>query len=145
GAQVERQARRRRHPQSAPAAGELARLHFQRGEDPGESSGAVRPELRRAGVRPAGGSGRPQSFVQARGSAYDRRMRMPSRVRFSLLALFVALSLSGCTAEQVYGSGQAWQQNQCGQIPDKVEYDRCMSKASATYDSYKRQTEPEQK
>ncbi|HWJ01734.1 MAG TPA: hypothetical protein VNU96_22175 [Burkholderiales bacterium] len=72
-------------------------------------------------------------------------MRMPSRVRFSLLALFVALSLSGCTAEQVYGSGQAWQQNQCGQIPDKVEYDRCMSKASATYDSYKRQTEPERK
>ena len=70
---------------------------------------------------------------------------MPLRVSSSLLALFAALSLSGCTAEQVYGSGQAWQQNQCGHIPDKAEYDRCMSKASASYDSYKRQTEPEQK
>ena len=55
------------------------------------------------------------------------------------------LSLSACSAEQVYGSGQAWQQNQCGRIVDKAEYDRCMSKASPTYDWYKRETEPERK
>ena len=67
------------------------------------------------------------------------------RAAFSLLVLLAISFLPACTAEQVYGSGQAWQQNQCGKIPDKAEYDRCMSKANTTYDSYKRQTEPEQK
>ena len=67
------------------------------------------------------------------------------RILFTLAVALAALSLSACTAEQVYGSGQAWQQNQCNQIPDKTEYDRCMSKANTPYDSYKRQTEPERK
>jgi len=60
---------------------------------------------------------------------------------FILLPLLVALSLPACTAERVYGSAQAWQQNQCHKIPDKAEFDRCMSKANTPYDSYKRQTE----
>jgi len=64
---------------------------------------------------------------------------------FILLPLLVALSLPACTAERVYGSAQAWQQNQCNKIPDKTEFDRCMSKANTSYDSYKRQTEPAQK
>jgi hypothetical protein len=67
------------------------------------------------------------------------------RTAFILMASVAALSVPACTAEQVYGSGQAWQQNQCGKIVDKAEFDRCMSKANTTYDSYKRQTEPEQK
>jgi hypothetical protein len=58
------------------------------------------------------------------------------------LAMFC---LSACTAEQVYDSGQAWQQNQCNRIPDKTEYDGCMSKAKTTYESYKRATEPARK
>jgi hypothetical protein len=67
------------------------------------------------------------------------------RAASSVLVLLAVSSLPACTAEQVYGSGQAWQQNQCGKIPDKAEYDRCMSKANTTYDSYRRHTEPEQK
>jgi hypothetical protein len=67
------------------------------------------------------------------------------RAVLSLLVLHAVWSLSACSAEQVYGSGQAWQQNQCGKIVDKAEFDRCMSKANTTYDSYKRQTEPQQK
>ena len=67
------------------------------------------------------------------------------RTAFILIAPVAALSLPACTAEQIYGSGQAWQQNQCGKIVDKAEFDRCMSKANTTYDSYKRQTEPEQR
>ena len=39
------------------------------------------------------------------------------------------LVLAGCTPDQRYGMGQAWQQNQCSKIPDKVEYDRCMKRA----------------
>lgn len=59
--------------------------------------------------------------------------------------LLVALSLPGCSAEQVYGSAQTWQQNQCNKIVDKAAYDRCMSRAAGTYESYKRETEPAQR
>jgi hypothetical protein len=63
-----------------------------------------------------------------------------------LLVWLAAVSLPGCTTEQAYGSAQAWQQNQCNRIPDKVEFDRCMSKANTPYESYKRQqTESGQK
>lgn len=62
-----------------------------------------------------------------------------------LLPLLLASSLSACTTEQVYASAQSWQRNQCNKIPDKAESDRCMSKANATYETYKRQTEPGQK
>ena len=63
-------------------------------------------------------------------------------VVFSLLPVSL---LPACTAEQAYGTGQAWQQNQCSRIPDKAEADRCMSRANTSYDSYKRQTESEKK
>jgi len=52
-----------------------------------------------------------------------------------------AIALGGCSAEQAYHSGQAWQQNQCNGIADKAEYDRCMSRAEMSYESYKRETE----
>jgi len=47
------------------------------------------------------------------------------RAILTLAAALATLSLTACTAEQVY--------------------DRCMSNANTTYDSYKRQTEPRQK
>jgi hypothetical protein len=55
---------------------------------------------------------------------------------------FVAALLSGCSAEQVYDSGQAWQRNECNKLPDKADYDRCVGRTGGTYDSYRRQTEP---
>lgn len=61
------------------------------------------------------------------------------------MALLVALFLPVCTAEQVYGTGQAWQRNQCNKLPGRAEFDHCMSKAATTYESYKQQTESEQK
>jgi len=62
-----------------------------------------------------------------------------------VLSLLPVLFLPGCTAERAYGTGQAWQQNQCSRIPDKAEADRCMDRANTSYDSYKRQTESEKK
>lgn len=62
-----------------------------------------------------------------------------------LAVALVALCLSACTTEQAYNAAQGWQQNQCNKIPDKTEFDRCMNRASTSYESYKRQTEPEQK
>ena len=64
------------------------------------------------------------------------------RAIFIFMALVVALSMPACTAEQAYGTAQAWQRNQCNKLPDKAEFDRCISKTSTTYESYKRQTEP---
>jgi len=64
---------------------------------------------------------------------------------FVSIPLLIALSLAGCTAEQVYGTGQAWQRNQCNRLPDKADLDRCMSREDTTYESHKRQTEPERK
>jgi hypothetical protein len=62
-----------------------------------------------------------------------------------LLALLTAWLTWGCTAQQAYGTGQAWQRNQCSKLPDKVDYDRCMSQTQTTYESYKQQTEPREK
>jgi hypothetical protein len=61
------------------------------------------------------------------------------------LPLLAAMSLCACTTEQAYGTGQAWQRNQCSRIPDKAEYDRCMSATNASYEAYKRQRETERK
>ncbi len=64
---------------------------------------------------------------------------------FVLMPLLVALSLSGCTTEQAYVTGQAWQRNQCSKLPDNAEFERCMSQTNTTYESYKRQSEPGKK
>jgi hypothetical protein len=63
---------------------------------------------------------------------------------FILPALLAALS-SGCTAQQAYGTAQAWQRKQCNQLPDKTEFDRCMRNADVDYDSYKRHRDSEKK
>lgn len=62
-----------------------------------------------------------------------------------LLALLAAWLSPGCTAQQAYGTAQAWQRNQCSKLPDKADYDRCMSQTQTSYQSYKQQTEPQEK
>jgi len=62
----------------------------------------------------------------------------------NLFILGALLSAAGCTAEQAYNTGQAYQRNQCAQMPDKTDYERCVRNADGSYDSYKRQTEPAQ-
>jgi hypothetical protein len=63
----------------------------------------------------------------------------------AMLVLASLLSLPACTVEQAYGTAQAWQRNQCNKLPDKADVDRCLSKADTSYESYKRQTEPERR
>jgi hypothetical protein len=58
-------------------------------------------------------------------------------------ATLIALTLAGCASEQLYGSAQGWQRNQCSRILDKTESDRCMSSASTSYDSYRREVDRE--
>jgi hypothetical protein len=63
----------------------------------------------------------------------------------ALIASLFVLPLPACTTQQAYEAAQAYQRNQCGRIPDKVEFDRCMSGANTPYDAYKRKAEPEKK
>jgi len=67
------------------------------------------------------------------------------RTTFISIAVIAALSMSACTADQIYGMGQGWQRNQCTKLPDKTEVDRCMDRADGSYDSYKRQAEAERR
>jgi hypothetical protein len=55
-------------------------------------------------------------------------------------AALLASLLTACSAEQAYNAGQAWQRNQCAGIPDKAEYDRCVSNTGGSYDAYRRET-----
>lgn len=68
-------------------------------------------------------------------------------MRYALiLACLTAAALSSaCSSRQAYGSGQAWQQNECGKIPDMQERQRCMGSASTSYDAYQRQRQDIQK
>jgi hypothetical protein len=49
------------------------------------------------------------------------------------------LTAAGCSIEQGYRAGHAWQQNRCNQIVDQAERDRCISRAGMSYDEYQRQ------
>jgi hypothetical protein len=53
--------------------------------------------------------------------------------------MLLAALLAGCTAEQGYNAGQAWQRNQCAAIPDKADYERCIANTGGSYDQYKRE------
>ena len=62
--------------------------------------------------------------------------------RLTVAPLLLTLLLSACSAEQAYNAGQAWQRTQCSALPDKAEYDRCISRAGTGYETYKRQSGP---
>lgn len=63
-----------------------------------------------------------------------------SRLSLSLgmLALIVA---AGCSSQQLYDAGQAWQQNECRKLPAS-EQQRCLSSSAMSYDEYQRQAAP---
>ena len=66
------------------------------------------------------------------------------RAIFILTVAPAVLPLSACTTEQLYGSAQGWERNQCSKIPDKADFDRCMARASTSYESYKRDIRKEE-
>jgi len=61
--------------------------------------------------------------------------------RLAAFVAFIASVAPGCTSQQLYGTGQAWQRNECQKIPDAQERSRCLSNASTSYEDYKRQSE----
>jgi hypothetical protein len=48
---------------------------------------------------------------------------------------------SACSWQQAYSAAQGWQRNQCNKQIEQTDHDRCLSKASMSYENYRRQTE----
>lgn len=63
------------------------------------------------------------------------------KLLFSLAALAGIAPLQGCSSQQAYGAGQAWQRTECNKINDSQERSRCLSSTNTSYDDYKRQAE----
>jgi hypothetical protein len=59
---------------------------------------------------------------------------------FGLIFSFALLALSGCSSQQLYNTGQSYQRNQCLNMPDQAERDRCLGKTDTRYDDYRRDT-----
>lgn len=58
-----------------------------------------------------------------------------------LICLLAVLGLcAGCTSRQLYATGQAYQRNQCQQLPDPSERRKCLGKTDTSYDEYQRET-----
>ena len=47
----------------------------------------------------------------------------------------------GCSAQQIYGAGQAWQRNECFKIIDSQERSRCVDSANTQYYQYNRKSQ----
>jgi uncharacterized lipoprotein len=58
-----------------------------------------------------------------------------------VLGFLSMLALAGCSSEQMYSTGQAYQRNECLKIPDPKESQECLNKANKRYDDYKRETD----
>jgi hypothetical protein len=63
------------------------------------------------------------------------------RILVSVAFLFSLAGLSACSSQQAYGSGQAWQRNECNKINDTQERSRCLAGANTSYEDYRRQQE----
>jgi hypothetical protein len=72
-------------------------------------------------------------------SAHHKEFNL--RPAFLLFALFITPHLLGCSSQQLYNTGQAWQRNECSKIADAQERNRCMASTNTSYEDYKRQTE----
>lgn len=59
---------------------------------------------------------------------------------FVCLAAILFSPLSACTSQQMYESGKGYQRNQCERLPDMGERQRCLEKASMSYEEYRKET-----
>ena len=55
--------------------------------------------------------------------------------------LAAAALLGGCSSQQLYGAGQAWQKQECNRIANVQERARCLASTRNSYEDYKRKSE----
>lgn len=61
------------------------------------------------------------------------------RLVFVAATMVFGTLIVGCSSQQAYGAGQAWQRNECYKIDDGAERSRCLASASTSYEAYQRQ------
>lgn len=54
-------------------------------------------------------------------------------------AALAACAFAGCSSQQLYGTGQAMQRNECNKLNDLAERQRCLDAANRSQDSYERE------
>jgi hypothetical protein len=59
----------------------------------------------------------------------------------SLSLVVTVLMMQACSSQQLYGTGQEMQRNECRKLVDMQEQRRCMANANMSHDEYKRQSE----
>jgi hypothetical protein len=55
-----------------------------------------------------------------------------------LIAGQLILLLVGCSSQQLYRSGQAWQQNECRKLPP-AEQQRCLASNAMSFEQYQKE------
>ena len=68
---------------------------------------------------------------------------MNSRILAAAVATAALTVATGRATQQLYSTGQAWQRNQCIQLVDQQERERCLANAGASYETYKKQSDLE--
>lgn len=57
----------------------------------------------------------------------------------AITALVACVGCLGCSSQQLYGTGQAMQRNECNKLADLAERQRCMEAVNRSHDSYERE------
>ena len=55
---------------------------------------------------------------------------------FILQAVAMVVSLSGCSSQQLYATGQGWQKQECQKILEREQRMRCEQSAVTSYERY---------
>lgn len=61
--------------------------------------------------------------------------------QFSVLfsVALATLFLTACSSQQIYTTGQNYQRNQCQQLPNQTDRERCLERTGGSYDGYQRE------
>jgi len=56
---------------------------------------------------------------------------------FLFVNILIVSFFSGCTSEQIFATGQAYQRNQCIKVADQDASSQCLNRSNTRYDDYK--------
>ena len=62
-----------------------------------------------------------------------------------LIVAGTAVLLASCSAQELYATGQGWQQQECRKLQDLAERQRCEKSTAMSYDKYRSEAEAAKK
>lgn len=69
----------------------------------------------------------------------QRKNLMIKNTRTRLCAILIFLFQAGCSTQLMFATGQAYQQDKCLRMTDKLQRDFCMGQILTGYEEYKRE------